>query len=128
MGSDREERGLGFQAFCLAVSAGVFDVFLDVVAEVAALAKVGEILGSDVVFVMLVGIHREWLAEVGGGEDNDGSGDGMGRAIFRLAPFAPALRPPGNCTDNSLPGAGVSGPIDRHGGGGWIQMSSWLGF
>lgn len=114
MRSNREEGGLGFEAFGLAVSAGVFDVLGDVVAEVAALAEVGQILGADVVFIVLVGTGCEGLNEVGGGEDNLGSGHRMRLVIDGLAPLAPALRTARNHPADARPVARIPLPVDRH--------------
>ena len=102
------------EALGFAGAAGVFDVLFDVVAEVAAVAEVGEIFGADVVLVVLVGGGGKGLAEVGGGEDDAGSGDGMRMLVLGTAPFAETLRPAADGTNHTPPVCRVAFPIDWH--------------
>jgi len=101
-------------AFSLAGEAGVFDMLFDVVSQVAALAKMGKVLGPDVMLVVLVRIHGEWLAKVGGGENDLAAGDWMRSIILRSTPLTQITRPAADDAHNALPVARVAVPIDRH--------------
>jgi hypothetical protein len=92
-------------------------VLADVVAEVAALAEVGKILGPDVILVVLVGTDREGLTKVCGGENDDAAGDWMRVLVLSLAPLTKTTRPAANDANYAPPVARVSFPIDWHDSG-----------
>jgi hypothetical protein len=106
--SDGKEGGLCFQAFCFAGSASIFDVFLDVVTQMATLAKMGKILCSDIHLVVFVCLRCKGLSKVCRGENDDASSDGMRLFVCCLTPLTAVSRSTADAANDALPIAWIS--------------------